>query len=123
MATLTSYTILDYADDLLHPATQGTLLTGTSSGVITVGQHRLIHISAKVNTNGANRCGISYTLGNSVATGTTLAPTPTASSPLFLGDEGYIVDTGLYDQINLANIAAYNGAVTIVFSISLVSKF
>src|SRR6266478_9086268 len=123
MATLTSYTILDYADDLLHPATQGTLLTGTSSGPITVGQHRLIHISAKVNTNGANRCAISYTMGNSAATGGTPAPTPVNSSPFLLGDEGYIVDTGMYDQINLATLSAYNGASTIVYSVSLLSKF
>lgn len=123
MAILTSYTQLDYTDSVGHPTTQGTLTTGTSSGVITVGKYRLIHISAKVNTNGANRCALSFTLGNSAATGTAPAPTPTASSPFFLGDEGYIVDTGLYDQINLANIAAYNGAVTVVYSISLLSKF
>ncbi len=105
------------------PNTQGTLLTTESSGPITVGQHRLIHISAKVNTNGANRCAISYTMGNSAATGGTPAPTPVNSSPFLLGDEGYIVDTGMYDQINLATLSAYNGASTIVYSVSLLSKF
>lgn len=102
---------------------QGTMATGTSSGVITVGQRRIIHIAATVSPVGANRCAVSYTLGNSVTTGTTTAPTPTASSPFFLGDEGWTLDTGFYDQINLANVAAYNGAVSLSYSVTILSKF
>lgn len=125
MATLSAYPQPDYANSLNGSVSgaQGTIATGSQSGVITVGQHRIIHIAACVSPVGANRCALSYTLGNSSATGTTTAPNPTAASPFFLGDEGWILDTGFYDQINLGNVAAYNGAVTISYSISVLSKF
>lgn len=123
MATVSSYPQLDYADSTNITLAQGSLATGVSSGVITVGQHRLIHVSACVRPVTANRSTISYTLGNSAATGSTPAPTPTASSPFLLGDEGYVIDTGFYDQINLANIAVYNGANSLSYSLSILSKF
>lgn len=119
MATLTSYLQPDYADSL-GTNRQGSLATGISSGPITVGKNRFIHICASVAPISANRCALSYTMGNS--TGTT-APTPVSTSPFLLGDEGYTFDTGLYDQINVANLAAYNGAVSMSYSISLLSKF
>jgi len=122
MGVLTAFPTPDYENSVSISGAQGTLLTGTSSGVIAVGQHRLIHISATVVPVNTSRNCISYTFGNSAATGTTPAPTPTASSPFLLGDEGYVVDTGFYDQNNLANIAAYNGAVSLAYSISLLSK-
>lgn len=102
------------------PNIQGVLLTGESSGVITVGQHRIIHIASSVSPAASTRTAISFSLG--LSTGTTAA-TPVATSPFFLGDEGWTIDTGLYDQINLANLATYNGSSTITYSVSILSKF
>lgn len=101
-------------------ALTGTLGSGATSGALTVGQHRLLHISSSVSPTSSSRCAVSYTLG--LSSGTMAAP-PTSSSPFFLGDEGWIIDTGFYDQINLANIAAYNGVVTISYSVTILSKF
>jgi hypothetical protein len=125
MATLTAYAQPDYQNSLNSSVSgaQGTLASGTSSGVITVGQRRLLHLSAINTGTTSNRCAISYTLGNSAATGPTTAPTPVAASPFFLGDEGWIIDTGFYDQINLANLATYNGASAVADSVSILSKF
>lgn len=122
MATLTGFWIPDFANTVAPVAgtTTGSLATGTSSGVITVGQRRLLHISAAVAPTSASRCVLSYTLGSSAGPN---APTPGAASPFFLGDEGWVIETGQYNQINLANIAAYNGAVTISYSVSILSKF
>lgn len=125
MATLSAYPQPDYANSLNTSVSgaQGTITTGSQSGIITVGQHRIIHIAACVAPVSASRCAVSFTLGNSVASGTTTAPNPTSTSPFFLGDEGWTLDTGFYDQINLGNVAAYNGAVTISYSVSILSKF
>jgi hypothetical protein len=102
------------------PNAVGVLKTTESSGPITVGQHRLIHISGMNTGTQSNRCALSYTMG--LSTGTT-APTPTNSSPFVLGDEGWAIDTGFYDQINIANQATYNGAATVQYSVSILSKF
>lgn len=105
---------------MVGPNTQGLLATTESSGVITVGAHRILHICASVSPVSSSRCALSYTLGNSTGT---VAPTPGASSPFFLGDEGWSIDTGFYDQINLANLSALNGGVTLAYSVSVLSKF
>jgi hypothetical protein len=121
MATPTGYLVADYANSVTVAGAQGTLATTVASGVITVGKRRIIHIASLNTTATSSRCALRYTLG--ISTGTN-APTPTASSPFFLGDEGWSIDMGdLYDQINLANLAADNGASSVAYSISIMSKF
>lgn len=121
MATITAYLVPDYANSITVSGAQGTMATTASSGAITTGKRRIVHISALNIGATTSRCAVRYTLG--LSTGTT-APTPTASSPFFLGDEGWTIDLGdLYDQINLANLAADNGANTLAYSVSLMSKF
>jgi hypothetical protein len=120
MATLTAILTPDFTNSGQITGAQGTVASGASTGVITVGKRRILHLSAIIPT-GSGRCALSYTLG--LSTGTT-APTPTNSSPFFMGDEGWTIDTGeSFDQINFFNSASYNSAVTISYSISVMSKY
>ncbi len=122
MAVLAAYPQPDYQNSLTSqvPNSQGLLLTDTDSGVITVGLRRIIHLAATAAPASANRCAVSYTLG--LSTGVT-APVPVNSSPFFLGDEGWSIDTGVYDQIRIKNLSFYNGAITMAYSVSILSKF
>jgi hypothetical protein len=123
MATYTSIWTPDYSNSIapLAGTPTGTIATGASSGVITVGKRRIIHIVGINVTTPANLTAVSYTMG--LSTGT-VAANPVATSPFFTCDEGFTIDTGdMYDQINLGNVAAYNGAITLAYSITIFSKF
>lgn len=132
MATPTAYTVVDYANTITIVGSSGVLTTtgvGTNAatGPITIGKdHRIIHIAALITAPATSqqRGLIRYTLGQSKGT---TAPTPTTSSPGFMGDENWTIDLNdVYDQINLASYAADNGVTnptTISYSISVLSKF
>lgn len=121
MASFTSVWVPDYANTVSIAATTAILATATASGPITVGKRRLLHIVAIDVTTVANLVAVSFTMG--LSTGTT-APSPVAASPFFISNEGLIIDTGdLYDQINIGNLAAYNAAASLAYSITILSKF
>ena len=121
MATMTAYLTPDYANTITVTGSAGLLATTTSSGVIVVGKRRLLHLSALNTGSTTSRCALRFTLG--LSTGV-VAPAPTSTSPFFLGDEGWMIDTGdLYDEINLANLAADNGANSLAYSIVIMSKY
>jgi hypothetical protein len=127
MATVTAFLTPDYANSAsvsnsTAVLTAGSPGVGTTAGPLTYGKRRLLHVSALNTGTLSNRCALSYTLG--LSTGTT-APTPTATSPFFMGDEGLILDLGdLYDQVQLGNDSTKNGnATTVAYSISVMSKY
>lgn len=125
MATVTGFLTPDYDGIVAIPAATGTIATGATTGAIVLGKRRLfrIYISRITTPSNANEKFIlRFTLGNSV-TGHAAA-TPTSSSPMITTDALDIYDTGdSYDSINLANLAADNSAITIGYSIVLMSKF
>lgn len=99
----------------------GTIATTANTGVIQIGKYRLFKIVVSVQPIAATAPILRFTLG--ISTGTT-APTPVATSPFVLGSGENIFETnGSYDQINLANLAADNGAVTVAYTILPLSKF
>jgi hypothetical protein len=124
MATIGANFILDY-DGALSTGFVGTIATGASTGVIQLGQYRVFRIYINRQTapsNSNERFTIRFTLGNS-KTGHT-APTPTSASPFFTADEDFQYELGAsYDQINLANLATDNTAITLGYSIVPLSKF
>jgi hypothetical protein len=122
MATMTAYLTPDYANTVSVSAATGTIVASTPTGVITVGKRRILHISAMNTNSQSSRCAVRYTLG--LSTGTAAA-SPTTSSPFFLGDEGWTIDTGdLYDQLNFNQFVADNGTgAAIIYSITIMSKY
>jgi hypothetical protein len=99
----------------------GSLATTTSSGVIQLGKHRLIRISFMVTPAAATIVGLRITFG--LSTGTTAA-TPAATSMLLTNNQEIIFDTGeTFDQMQLTNLAADNGSVTIAYTVTPLSKF
>jgi hypothetical protein len=127
MATVTAFLQPDYANTVSVTnstaiLTAGSPGVGTTASPLTFGKRRILHISAINTGTQSNRAAVSYTLG--LSTGIT-APTPTATSPFFMGDEGFTIDLGdLYDQLQLGNDSTKNGnASTVAYSISVMSKF
>lgn len=102
----------------------GTIATTANTGPITVGRYQIFQI-AMVNqttpaTPGAQSQALRFTLGNSTGTA---APTPTSASPFFVSTHENIFEfSAAYDQINLANLAADNGAVTVAYAIIPLAK-
>ena len=125
MATVTGFLTPDYDGIIAIPACTGTIATASSTGAIVLGKRRLFRIYiARVTTpsNANEKFILRFTLGNSV-TGHA-ATTPTSSSPMITTDALDIYDIGeAYDSINLANLAADNTAITLAYSIVLLSKF
>ena len=126
MATATAYLTPDYQNSVSVANSTATLATNTTTAApLVFGPRRILHITA-LNTTASgqtNRCAVNFTLGNS-KTGAA-APTPTATSPFFLGDEGFAIDLGdLYDSIQLGNFATNNGASQqVTYSIIVMGKF
>src|ERR1700752_197753 len=127
MATVTAFLQTDYANSVSVSNSTAVLTAGSPGGgataaPLTYGKRRILHIVAMNTGTQSNRCAVSYTLG--LSTGTT-APTPTSSSPFFMGDEGLTIDLGdLYDQLQLAHDSTKNGnASTVAYSISVMSKY
>ena len=101
----------------------GTIATTANTGALVVGKRRLIRIFLQNQTSPAtaSQYAIRFTLG--LSTGT-VAPTPDSTAPFFTSNQEFTIDTGdLYDEINLANLAADNGSVTIAYAIVPLSKF
>lgn len=119
MATQGASLIPDYQ------ATQGAGLVGTiattaNTGAIKVGVYRIFKLVFSVQPIAATPALLRFTLGNSTGTA---APTPVATSPLLRSDQENIFElNNVYDQINLANLAADNGAVTVAYSIIPLAK-
>lgn len=98
-----------------------TLATTASSGIIQLGKHRLIRISFMVIPASASIVGLRATFG--LSSGTT-AGTPTAVSMLLTNNQEIVFDTGeTFDQMQLTNLAADNGAVSIAYAVTPLSKF
>lgn len=125
MATITGYLTPDYDGTLAVTGSVGTIATTAATGAIVVGKHRIMRIYLNRQTSPSNaneKFTVRFTMGNSV-TGHT-APTPTSSSPFITTDNIAEIDTGdAYDSINLANLAADNSAITLGYTVLLMSKF
>ena len=121
MATMTAFLVPDYANTISVTNSTAVLTQNTSTAALTYGKRRLLHIAAMNTSAQANRGAVVYTLG--LSTGTT-APAPASTDPFFMGDEGLTIDLGdFYDQIRLYNDSAKNGAASLAYSISVMSKF
>jgi hypothetical protein len=127
MSTMTAFLTPDYANTVSVSNTTAILTAGspgvgTTASPLTFGKRRILHIAAMNTGTQSNRASVSYTLG--LSAGTT-APTPTATSPFFMGDEGWTIDLGdMYDQIQLGNDSTKNGsASTVAYSVSVMSKY
>ena len=120
MARLQGVFPIDFA---VTPITNsiGILATGTSSGVIILAKNRLYKVTFIANPTGANILGLRITLG--LTTGT-VAATPTGSNPLLINYHENVFSTGdMYDSLNLTNLAADNGAISVGYSVIPVSAF
>ncbi len=96
----------------------GTIATTANTGPIYVGKYRLWKIVFDVQPGGTTGRSVSlrFTTGNTVLGAA--APTPDAASPFFHSYQENIFEMdGSIDSINLANLAADNGAITIAYSI------
>jgi hypothetical protein len=94
----------------------GTIATTANTGAIVLAKYRLWKLAFTVQPISASAPVLRVTFGNSV-TGHT-AITPTATSPfLHSFHENFFELDGSIDSINLANLAADNGAVTIAYAI------
>jgi hypothetical protein len=115
MATMGGIFTPDY-DGSQATGLVGVLTTGTNSGAIVLGKYRLWKLTFTIQTITATAPVLRFTTGNSVLGHT--APTPTSTSPfLHSFHENIFEMDGSIDSINLANLAADNGAVTIAYSI------
>ncbi len=120
MATFQSVWTPNYQDSKAIANLTGTLATTASTGPLTVGKSRIIRIFAFAATTAPVPVSLRYSLG--ISTGTT-APTPTAAMPFFFTNQVIEIELGSnYDQINFTNLAADNGAVTLNYSISVMSR-
>jgi hypothetical protein len=127
MATMTAFLVPDYTNTVSVSNTTASLaapgagLITTTAAPLTFGKRRILHIVAINTTANNSRAAVSYTLG--LSTGVT-APTPTTSSPFFMGDEGITIDLGdSFDQIQLGNDNNKNGAAAVAYSVSVMAKF
>ncbi|SRR6266446_5677241 len=121
MSTMTAFLVPDYANTVSVTNSTAILTQNTSTAALTFGKRRILHISGMNTSSQANRGAVSYTLG--LSTGTT-APAPGSTDPFFMGDEGLTIDLGdVYDQIRLYNDSSKNGASSLAYSISVMSKF
>lgn len=96
----------------------GTIATTANTGAIILGKYRLWKIVFDVQPGGTTGRTVllRFTIGNSVIGHTAI--TPTATSPFFHSLQENIFEMdGSVDSINLANLAADNGAITVAYSI------
>jgi|SRR6267142_218953 len=105
----------------------GTIATTLSSGPIFLGHYRLWKLTILNQTAPPNSgvCAVRFTLSDSrSATPTATAPTPIATSPFLHSFHENIWElNAAFDQINLTNLAADNGAITIAYSVMPLVKF
>jgi len=114
MATMGGIFIPDY-DGSQASGLVGTIATTASTGAIVLGKYRLWKLTLVNQTTPPNSgvCAVRFTTGISVAPGHT-APTPTSASPfLHSFHENFFEFDGSIDSINLANLTADNGSITI----------
>lgn len=124
MATTQAVFTPDYAKSQ-SAGLVGTIATTANTGVIALGKYQVFKV-VMINqttpaTPGAASQALRFTLGSSAGA---VAPTPTSASPFFVSSQENIFElSAAYDQINLANLAADNGAVTIGYAIIPLAKF
>jgi len=96
----------------------GTIATTANTGAIVLGKYRLWKIVFDVQPGGTTGRSVllRFTIGNSVLGHTAI--TPTSTSPFMHSyHENFFEFDGSVDSINLANLSADNGAVTVAYSI------
>lgn len=117
MATMGGIFIPDY-DGALAAGFVGTIASAGNTGAIILGKYRLWKLTLINQTTPPNSgvCAVRFTVGNSVIGH--VAITPTSASPfLHSFHENFFEFDGSVDSINLANLAADNGAITIAYSL------
>jgi hypothetical protein len=98
----------------------GSIATTANTGPIQLGKYRIFKVVMVDAGTPATPPVLRFTLGNSTGT---VAPTPTSASPFMHASQENIFElNGSYDQINLANLAADNGAITVGYCIIPLAK-
>ena len=96
----------------------GTIATTANTGAIVLGKYRLFKVVFDVQPGGTTGRSVllRFTIGNSVLGHAAI--TPTATSPFLHSYQENIFELdGSVDSINLANLAADNGAITIAYNL------